>query len=65
MAEGSTCFKDWLYADLNSLGLDEEIYGDYIVGSLDVLKENSIEEKVDAVMELLSEVLVSILIPKW
>lgn len=65
MAEGSTCFKDWLYADLKSLGLDEEVYGDYIIGTLDVLKENSIEEKVEAVMELLSEVLVSILIPKW
>ena len=65
MAEGSTCFKDSLYSDLKSLGLDEEVYGDYIIGTLDVLKENSIEEKVDEVMELLSEVLVSILIPKW
>ena len=58
-AKNETGFSSWLREYLNNLGLDGEVYGDYIASSLLALRDSSEEEKIEAVGELISGAMVS------
>ena len=45
-------FIPWLCQCLNSLGLDGEVYGEYIASSLQSLRDCAGEERMESVMEL-------------
>ena len=51
-------FTGWLCEYLNGLGLDGDIYGEYIASSLQELKEATEEERMEAVHEFVSGALV-------
>lgn len=57
MATGGSFLK-WLNNKLRELKTDENVYGSYIIGILD--GEESIEEKKEALEEILSQIIVSI-----
>ena len=60
MADGTSCklsngcggeFENWLSARLRTLGLDEDVFGSYVVGVLD--SEDTDEERKDALIGIL------------
>ena len=55
-----TEFTPWLCEYLNTIGLDGDVYGEYIASSLQSLRESTEDERMEAVMELVSGALVSI-----
>lgn len=59
MAEGSPGFKTWLLDLLDSLGLDGEVYGEYILGTLESSNESEPEDVREAISELLSGLMVT------
>ena len=58
MANKDGGFTAWLCEYLNDLGLDGDVYGDYIASSLQELKEATEEERMEAVYEFVSGALV-------
>lgn len=56
MATGEN-FVKWLNSKLRELKTDENVYGSYVVGILD--GDESIEEKREALEEILSQIIVS------
>lgn len=50
-------FTVWLGNKLQALNTDENIFGSYITGILD--GDDSVEEKIEAIEELLAEIIVS------
>lgn len=56
MATGES-FVKWLNSKLRELKTDENVYGSYIIGILD--GDESIEEKKEALEEILSQIIVS------
>ncbi len=57
-AKNKTEFTPWLCVYLDSIGLDGDVYGEYIASSLQTLKESSEEERMEIVMEFISGALV-------
>lgn len=57
MAAAVSAFQPWLIDKLKSLKTDENVFGSYISGILE--SEDTIDEKKDALEELLSEIVVS------
>lgn len=53
-------FSLWLGNKLQALNTDENVFGTYITGILD--GDESVEEKTEAIQELLAEIIVSIFI---
>lgn len=53
-------FSLWLGNKLQALNTDENVFGTYITGILD--GDESVEEKTEAIQELLAEIIVSILL---
>ena len=51
-------FTAWLCQYLNSLGLDGEVYGEYIASSLQSLRDCAEDERMESVMELVAGALV-------
>lgn len=61
MATGEN-FVKWLNSKLRELKTDENVYGSYMIGILD--GDESIEEKKEALEEILSQIIVS-MHEKW
>lgn len=59
MAEGGPGFKTWLLDLLNGLGLDGEVYGEYILGTLESSGDSEPEDVTDAIRDLLSGLMVA------
>lgn len=59
MADTEETFDFWLKRKLRQINTDESIYGPYIVGILDGDGEEQVEEKIGAIEELLSGIIVS------
>ena len=57
LASGS--FEEWVAGVLDAVGVDGEVYGAYISGSLDTAEGISGEEMTETVTEILSVCLVS------
>ena len=55
----SRSFEEWVAGVLDAVGVDGEVYGVYISGSLDTAEGMSGEEMTETVMEILSVCLVS------
>ena len=55
-----TGFTPWLSEYLDTIGMDGDVYGEYIASCLHGLKESTEEERMEAVMEFVSGVLVCV-----
>ena len=60
MAEASD-FNTWLGRLLDALGLDGDVYGEYIAGTLRDMADASREEKTEALKEFLSGAVVRVI----
>ena len=58
MAEGCSGFKTWLLDLLNGLGVDSEVYGEYILGTLESSADSEPEDVKDMIRDLLSGLMV-------
>ncbi len=52
-------FRSWLSESLNAAGVDGDVFGDYISGTLDTLEGDSTEEVIECVVEILEGCMVS------
>lgn len=58
MAESSD-FNTWLCGLLDKLGLDGDVYGEYIAGTLRDMADATSEEKMESLQEFLAGAIVS------
>ncbi len=60
MASGDNNFLKWLNVKLRELKTDENVYASYIIGILE--GDESIDEKKEALEEILSQIIVSVML---
>ena len=52
MATKQDDFTSWLIGYLNSLGLDGDVYGEYIASTLESLETSDLDELIETVKDL-------------